>query len=50
MKDKKSFSEWFYNYAANNWKLAPKSKRTLFVAGGLVAAALFTALQINKKK
>jgi hypothetical protein len=50
MKDKKSFQEWFRNYTANNWKLTPKSKQTLFIAGGLVAAALFTALQINKKK
>lgn len=50
MKDKKNFSEWFYNYAANNWKLTPKSKNTLFVAGGIVAAALIAAIQIQKQK
>jgi hypothetical protein len=50
MKDKKSFQEWFWNYTANNWVLTPKSKRVLFAAGGILAAALFAAVQINKKK
>jgi len=50
MKDKKSFQEWFYNYAVNNWKLTPKSRQTLFVAGGIVGAAFVTAMLINKKK
>jgi len=49
MKDKKSFQEWFWNYTANNWVLTPKSKRVLFAAGGILAAALFAAVQINKK-
>jgi hypothetical protein len=30
--------------------LTPKSKRILFAAGGILAAALFAAVQINKKK
>ena len=50
MKDKKSFQEWFYNYAVENWKLTPKSKQTLFIGGGIVAAAFIIALQINKSK
>lgn len=40
MKDKKSFQEWFYNYAVKNWTLTPSSKQTLFIAGGIVAASI----------
>ena len=50
MKDKKSVGEWLYNYAMNNWKLTPKSKNTLFAAGGIVAAAFIAAIVLNKKK
>jgi hypothetical protein len=42
--------DWLYNYAYNNWKFTPKSKRALTGAAGIILTGIIAASIINKKK
>lgn len=48
--DADKIKNFLYNYAYQNWKLTPKSKRVIYGAAGIVAAGLLGAILISRKK
>jgi len=47
---KKKFSDWFWSYTYNNWKLTPKSKTAIAGAGAIILGSLLIANKIRKRK
>lgn len=45
---KKKFSDWFWSYTYNNWKLTPKSKGTVIQAGAIILGSILVARKITK--
>ena len=44
------FSNFFWNYTYNNWKLTPVSKQALFKASAIIGAGILLSIYISKKK
>ena len=52
-KDKQfldKFSNFFWNYTYNNWKLTPVSKKALYQASAIIGAGILMSIYISKKK